>query len=263
MPGHFNLRHDGDVPAAGIGHDLANVILRIVPAISSVRAVGWAGLRVQAEPRILSPGPDLRQARILLDLDAPPLVVRQVQVQRIDLLCGQNLQQLLDLLLGEEMARHIEQQPAPLEPRPVLDLHARGFPIHARHRLRRKHFRRHQLEQRLHPIEQPGGLARPHNDRIRGHGQLVTLSAQFRFGVPGGQEDRSFGRLRPSAGCEFETVTRGLDKPLRQILPGVARRDIRHDARLRLQLEGPCAGFHLLGERNQRRRFRGPSAGRH
>ena len=226
----------------GIGHDLADVVLRVIPAIPSVRAVGRAGLRVEPEPRVLAPRPDLRKARILLDFDAPALVVRQVQVERVDLVQGQRVEQLFDLVLGEEMAAHIEHQPAPFEPRLVLDLDARNLPIHAlAPACAANTSGGKQLQQRLHPVKQAGGFAGPHDHGIRGHDQLVAFGAQLRFGVLRGQEDRPFARLCSGARGGLEAIARGFAQPLGQVLAGVARRDVRQDARFRFEFECPFA----------------------
>src|SRR5580658_287756 len=58
MPGHLDLRHDGDISLLCIGHEAANLFLSVVAAISSGRACdGWQ----------FTPGADLRQLGVLLD----------------------------------------------------------------------------------------------------------------------------------------------------------------------------------------------------
>src|ERR1035437_10567768 len=55
MPWHFDLRHDGDVLRTGIGHKLADVVLRVIPPIPSIPAVSGASLWVSPEARVLPP----------------------------------------------------------------------------------------------------------------------------------------------------------------------------------------------------------------
>ena len=83
MARHFNLGHDRDMAGRGVGDELTNVGLGVIAPVAPVRPVGGAGLGVKAEADALAPGADCRQAWILLDLDAPALVVRQVQLEVI------------------------------------------------------------------------------------------------------------------------------------------------------------------------------------
>ena len=44
MAGHFDFRHDGDVPRRRIFHHLADVVLRVKSAVTPIRAVSRRGI---------------------------------------------------------------------------------------------------------------------------------------------------------------------------------------------------------------------------
>jgi len=80
MSRHFNFGDDGDEPRLGISNHLPDVRLRVKTAVTPVRAVGRGGLRVQPEAGLVPPGADLGQAGILLDLNTPALIIREMQL---------------------------------------------------------------------------------------------------------------------------------------------------------------------------------------
>ena len=57
-----------------------------------------------------APGADLGQRRIGVDLDAPGLIVGEVPVEPVELVPGEDLQELLDLGGAVELARHVEMR---------------------------------------------------------------------------------------------------------------------------------------------------------
>src|SRR6516225_10987290 len=76
---HLYLRNDRDKPIRGVRNDLPNIVLRKVATVRF--AIAQAGI---AEHRGVSPlGADLGQKRIFLYLDAPALVISQMQVQDV------------------------------------------------------------------------------------------------------------------------------------------------------------------------------------
>ena len=131
-----------------------------------------------ADQRLLAPGADLGQPRIALDLDAPALIVGQVPVQGVELVQREQVDELLDELLGHEMPGNVEHHAAPGEARRVLDLDARDRPIHALHNRLPEDGRGQELAQRLHAVEEAGGLWRADRDLLRRHAQPVALRAQ-------------------------------------------------------------------------------------
>ena len=144
MARHIDLRNDLDAEILAHRDDVADGVLGVI-------AAGF--IRRRAEQRrhrlaMTAPGGDLRQLRIGLDLDPPSLVVREVPVQHVELVPGQDSDELLDLLAREEPPRHVEVAAAPahgrlvfdatrgreretlrMEPRAALDLPERDEPV--------------------------------------------------------------------------------------------------------------------------------------
>jgi hypothetical protein len=128
MSRHFNLGHNFNVPGLRVSDHLPNVLLRVVTAITAIRAVSRAGLGLQSKTNRLAPGPHFGQARILFDFDAPPLVIHQMPVEDIELVPRHFVQKPLDFLFGEKMAAYVQHQAAPTEARLVFDANARNQP---------------------------------------------------------------------------------------------------------------------------------------
>jgi len=129
VAGHLDLGHDGDMARRGVSDDLADLVLGVEPAVGRGLAglLGLAGVPVLVLP-VDPPGPDLGQPGIFLDLDAPALVVRQVPMEGVQLVRGQDVDPAQDELLGEEVAGAVEKGPPPGESRLVLDADARDRP---------------------------------------------------------------------------------------------------------------------------------------
>ena len=109
MARHFDFRHNGNVARGGVTHHLADIVLRVITAVASIRPVSRAFLGVKIKPNLLAPGAHFRQERILLDLDAPAIVIHQMPMQRVDLVQRQPVQNLFHFLLGEKMPADIQQ----------------------------------------------------------------------------------------------------------------------------------------------------------
>ena len=123
--------------------------------------------------------PTSRQFRILLDLDAPAVAVRQMPLQRVQLLLRHHIQEILHFLLGEEMPAAVQQQPAPREPRPVLDPHGRHGPGPGLLDFRRaEHGGREKLQEGLRAIEHPGRATAGDRDPLRRNLQPVALACR-------------------------------------------------------------------------------------
>ena len=118
---HVDLGHDGDVPRSRVRHDVLVLLLRVVAA------------RVTVDRGAAAEGGQTRPA---LDLDAPALVVGQVQVQCVDLVLGDLVDVQLDLVRLEEMPRDVEHRPAAGEARVVEDRAAGDRPRPVLHVLR-------------------------------------------------------------------------------------------------------------------------------
>ena len=118
MAGHVDLRHDVDAEPSGKRHDLADRGLAVIAAVT---------LGARAEQR-RDGRPWPRQApisvelRIGVDLDAPGFVVGQVPVEAVQLVPGEDAQELRDLGRAVELPGDVEMRAAPAERRLVADL---------------------------------------------------------------------------------------------------------------------------------------------
>lgn len=83
MAGKLDLGNDVYAALGGIGHHLADFVLRVVAAVG--RAVVFVRGFVMADQRLPALRTDARQFGIAPDLDAPPLVVGQVPVEGVEL----------------------------------------------------------------------------------------------------------------------------------------------------------------------------------
>ena len=161
------------------------------------------------------------------------MAVRGMPLERIQLVLRHHLQEILHFLLGEEMPAAIQQQPAPGEPRPVLDPHGRRRQ-RFRHdnSLRAEYFRRQQLQERLHPVKQSRSIRRGNHHAARFHRQRVAFRPKRGIRILPRQHDR----LPPPFLSELEAQARALVQPGRQLFADVARihvTGIRDDPRFR------------------------------
>src|SRR5690349_3109848 len=115
MAGHLDLRHNGDEAIARVRDDLPYIVLRVEASVTLVveNVRGGITLRPSDEGSI-APCADLGEPRILLDLDAPALVVGEMPVECVHLMKREEIDVLLHELLRHEMARDIEVRSAPL-----------------------------------------------------------------------------------------------------------------------------------------------------
>ena len=137
MAWDVNFGHYVDASLAGVGHDFADVVLSVVAAVFTAAVEVLLGqLQVgvvltfsiaHADGVLVvrnAPGAALGQQGIFLDFYAPALVVGQVPVELVDFVERQHVEQLHDLLLGEEVARAVQFHASPLEARRVQNLAA-------------------------------------------------------------------------------------------------------------------------------------------
>ena len=179
VSGHLDLGHDRDEAVSGVAHDLAHVVLRVEAA------VGLAGVaprgriaRRRSELAVRSPGADVSQLRVALDLDAPALIVGEVPVEDVELVQRQQIQVLADGFLGHEMACDVEVAAAPGEARPVLDIQRGHPPGDVRHPRAPEDRRWKQLQQCLCAACDAGGAARDQSDLPGSHAEAVALVAE-------------------------------------------------------------------------------------
>jgi hypothetical protein len=144
---HFDLGENGHVSPRRIRDHVANLLLRIEAAMR--HAIAHVRIEVLRDHRLLATAANFGQTRIVVDLDAPTLIVREVPVERVQLVPRQQVDVALHELDGHEMPGDIEVHPAILEARRIVDLDA----AHWRARL-------DQLPQRLQSVEESRRVCR-------------------------------------------------------------------------------------------------------
>ena len=195
MTGHFDLRDDGDVARLRIGHHLAHIVLCVETAVWDAVEDQLSIALQTAHQRLLAPRADLGQPGILLDLDAPALVIGEMPMKDIELVQRQQIDVTQHEVLGHEVSRHIEHRAAPAKARNVLDLHARHRPGDALNRHGGENLRRQQLAQRLRRVEQPRRLRRAHRHLRWRHRQAIAFCAQISSIVI--QRENDYGLVAP------------------------------------------------------------------
>ena len=175
MARHVNFGNDGDIAIRRVSHYASNVILRIKTAIQTRVAGGGIDVSSGSLPRGDAPCPDLREAGILLDFQAPALVVREMPMQHIQLVERHPVDELHDELRRLKVAHRVEHQSAPGESRAVSDA------------LRRNDERAGsgtsgggQLPQCDGGVEQSTGIAGGQQDLVWGDLDGVTLRVRAR-----------------------------------------------------------------------------------
>jgi hypothetical protein len=246
VTGHVDLGHDRDVPGGRVPDQVPVVGLGQVAGTGAVDAgAGSAADRGQPRPAV--------------DLDPPALVVRQVQVQMIDLEPADLVDVRLDLVRRVEVPRDVQHRPAVCEPRIVNDAAAGHAPRPA-YRGPGLDLRGQQLPQGLRPGEEPGRLVGPDGDAAAVDAEPVALVPELR--VSGAEEQRD-GRQDARGGgqnrqriagrraqCAGELITDG---------PGSGRTGLRADHGERAEPEVRAGdGPHLdgRGDDTAERRYR-------
>ncbi len=172
VAGDFHLRNHGHAPPAGILHDLADVVLGVESAVRN--AVAYPAV----ERRLLAPGTDFGEARILVDLDAPSLVLGQMPVEHILLVHCHQVDELHHLLLGEEIAPGVEQEAAVGKFRLVFNLAAGSLPLDFLHGSVRENLGRKQLQEGLQSVESTRHVGSLNEHLGRTDAELVGFFAE-------------------------------------------------------------------------------------
>lgn len=154
MRGHFDFGNDGDVAFRGVSEQLADVVLRVKPAVSAGRPDLAVAAPVFLEPPVFphrfgTPSGELRQARILFDFDAPAGPVGEVQMQPVQLEARHRVHLFLDEFLRAEMPRNVHHESPIRKTRRIRNDaggNGPGVPV-------RRGFRK--LQQRLQPVKKP------------------------------------------------------------------------------------------------------------
>ena len=145
MGRHLYLRNYRDMAFRRVTHQLPDILLRVIPALSG-RILPLAILAsIGSIPpflpfRFRAPRCKTCEPRVFFDLDTPTGGIRQMQMQAVQLITGHSVYLLLDKLLRAEMTRNVYHESAVPEPREVFNRHRRNCPASPFIRL-------HQLQQ--------------------------------------------------------------------------------------------------------------------
>ena len=179
VAGHLDLGHNGDVERLGVGHHVLDFLLRV--EVGSVLLVGpvLAVLEVGV-PRVAARGGHGGQFGVLLHLDAPALVVRQVPVEMVHLVVGHQAEHLLDFIDREEVAAHVEHEASVGEARRVVDGDERQRVVRRSVLLFEQHVGGQHLLDALQAVEEAHGRRGFERDAGGGDGEFVALVVEVR-----------------------------------------------------------------------------------
>ena len=189
VSGHVHLGQYVDMTLSGIAYHLSHLLLGIVEgAILATR------LRTFASPihlpvlldtsdgsviATLTLGTDGGEQRILLDLGTPSLVVGQVPVEDVHLVDSHQVDHLLHLLNGKEMAAHVEHKATVCKAWLILDArHGQGIHRTFIARLTQYHVGRKQTHEALHGIVHTVRSGSLDSDALLGDLHRVALRSQ-------------------------------------------------------------------------------------
>ena len=103
VAGQVDLRHDGDAAHAGIGDQLLQLRL----GVEAADAILFGRLRA-TRPGRQAPAADAGELGVFLDLDAPALIVRQMEVQRVELYARHLVDDRAQRRQRQEVARGVD-----------------------------------------------------------------------------------------------------------------------------------------------------------
>ena len=98
MTGHLDFGNHHNTPFGRIGHDFADLVLRIVAAVRFVRILGRGPMVADNRPAAYGTG--LGQSRVTANLDPPTLIVGQMPMKDIEFVQGKDVDKPLDLANG-------------------------------------------------------------------------------------------------------------------------------------------------------------------
>ena len=115
VTGQLDLGDDRDVASLRVSDDIFDLLLRVETL--DRHTVALEGRRIPPKQGLAPLRPDLGQFRVLLDLDPPALIIRQMPMKSIELILRHQIDVLLDELDRHKMPTHIKMHPAILESR--------------------------------------------------------------------------------------------------------------------------------------------------
>jgi len=144
VAGHIQLGNQDQVLRIGERDQVRVLLLRVKAARSA------ADLRFAAHARQLGPR---------FELDAPALIVGQMQMKAVELVIGGEQHQPLHLVYRPEMPRDVEREPTPSVRGRIFDPDFGQAPHGCALRRQRFDFRREQLSQRHRAVKGAAALA--------------------------------------------------------------------------------------------------------
>ncbi len=125
MAGKVDFRDDGDAAFGSVLNYVAELLLGVEAAVADA----VVGLPVFPDNRTVSPSAYLSEAGISLYLYPPALIVGEVPVESVELVGHHNVDVLLGLLYGPEVARAVKVHSAVAEAGLVKDFGAGEYPV--------------------------------------------------------------------------------------------------------------------------------------
>ena len=138
-------------------------------------------MSVMADHGFASPGSDFGETGITPDFQPPALIVRQMPMEQIEFMLGEQFDITADLIFREKIPSDIQMQAAPAVFRRIFQFQRRHIPDHTGNRYGTVNFRRQQLSQRLDRAAQAVAVFRIHQDIAAGYGNAVGLPAETVF----------------------------------------------------------------------------------
>ena len=108
MGRHIKLGNDLHVPLCGVGHDVLKLLLGIVSGSHAIVVTGGGSTQLRQVAEVHGIAVLVHHIGVILDLQAPALVITQVHVQLVDLILGHVVDLSLYLFYREKMAGHIQ-----------------------------------------------------------------------------------------------------------------------------------------------------------
>src|SRR2546430_12279468 len=198
VSGHLDLGKDRDPALRGVADHLADVVLGVEAAVGLARELAQCGvLGARRRHRVLAPGAHLGEPRVLLDLDAPTLVLGEVPMEDVELVQREEVKMLEHELLRHEVTTDVEVTPAPAEARTIFDLDARDGPREAAHRRSPEDRRWEQLPECLAAVQDARGPRRANADFFWRYPEAIPFDAEPRErSLHRNRDSRATGRLR-------------------------------------------------------------------
>ncbi len=175
VAGQIDLGDDRDRAGCGVGDDLAEIVLRVEAAVRSTVARCVPRGAVLA---LRAPTAHLGELREGVDLDAPTLVVGQVEVEDVQLVPCREVDEAEDVGLREEVPGDVEHDAAPAEAGCVLDRRGRDGPVDARHERPAVDGGRQELGEGHRSGEGAGRVGRDDPHTLLAHRQAVAAGGQ-------------------------------------------------------------------------------------